>query len=355
MGSGALTLGQCFGARIRFPHGAHMTIEEHILLAPYTTFGIGGSARFFARPKSVEELKEAFAFAKKDRLKVFILGGGSNVLISDAGFEGLVLKIELTGVEEIENGYIASAGEAWDKLVERAVANDLWGIENLSGIPGTVGGAVVQNIGAYGSALSEVLSWLEIFDIESNTVRRLSAAECQLGYRDSIFKRDEGRYVVLRACLTLSPLPMPHLLYKDLAEKFKNSAPTLSQIRDSVLEVRKNKFPDLQEEGTAGSFFKNPIVGKEEAGALKQKFPGMPVFAMPETSGIKVPLAWILDHALAIKGLRVGTARLFEKQPLVIVVDRKSSAEDVKKLARLVQEKVKDECDLIIEPEVRIL
>lgn len=332
-----------------------MEIKENIPLAPFTTFGIGGNARFFARAKNVEELKEALAFGRDNGLKVFILGGGSNVLISDAGFEGLVLKIELTGVEEIENGYIASAGEAWDKLVERAVAHDLWGIENLSGIPGTVGGAVVQNIGAYGSALSEVLSWVEVFDIESNIVRRLSAAECQLGYRDSIFKRNEGRYVALRACLTLSPTPTPNLSYKDLAEKLKNSAPTLSQIREAVLEVRKNKFPDLQVEGTAGSFFKNSIVGKEEAGALKQKYPGMPVFAMPETSGVKVPLAWILDHALAIKGLRVGAARLFEKQPLVIVADKKSSAEDVKKLARLVQEKVKDECDLIIEPEVRIL
>jgi UDP-N-acetylmuramate dehydrogenase len=333
-----------------------MQIEENTPLAPLTTFQIGGSARFFARVTSANEVAEAYAFATEKNLNVFILGGGSNVLVDDAGFNGLVLKIELTGVEENENAlFVAAAGESWDTLVERAVAKNLWGIENLSGIPGTVGGAVVQNIGAYGQALSQTLAWVEVFDTQSGNTERLPKEQLQFGYRGSLFKQQEGRYVVLKAALELSSTPLPQTAYKDLAARFEGLSPTIADIREAVLEIRRNKFPDLGVEGTAGSFFKNPIVTEEEAKKLQEIYPELPTFAMPETSGVKVPLAWLFDHALALRGTSVGGARLFEKQLLVIATAKNASSHDVLALAERVSAEVKNKCNIAIEPEVKIV
>ncbi|HWB33880.1 MAG TPA: FAD-binding protein, partial [Candidatus Paceibacterota bacterium] len=176
-----------------------MELTEHIGLAPFTTFGIGGPARYFVRAKDLSELHEALAFAKEKNLAAFFLGGGSNLLVSDAGFKGMVIKIECMGVEQDGDTFIAAAGESWDGLVARAVRGHWWGIENLSGIPGTMGGAVVQNIGAYGASLSQMLAWAEVLDTASGEIQKLSNAECQFGYRDSIFKKEPERYVVLRA------------------------------------------------------------------------------------------------------------------------------------------------------------
>ncbi|MDE1925252.1 MAG: UDP-N-acetylmuramate dehydrogenase [Patescibacteria group bacterium] len=347
-----------------------MKVEENIPLAPYTTFHIGGPARYFTHIQTVEELREALAFAKKKELRVFVLGGGSNILIDDAGFDGLVLKIELGGVEIKKEGehavVVAGAGEHWDALVERAVTEGLWGVENLSGIPGLVGGAVVQNIGAYGQALSESLEWIEALDTHSGEVVRFSNKECAFDYRDSFFKHDAGRHAVLRAALKLSTEPKPNLSYQDLktrftlsrVEGFADASLNLGAIREAVLDIRRGKFPDLSVEGTAGSFFKNPILSKVEAKKLQERYPELPLFDMPETSGVKVPLAWFLDarHGVFnIQTMRVGGARLFEKQPLVIVAQKKSSSAGVQRLAHEVQKQIKEKIGIDIEPEVRIL
>lgn len=332
-----------------------MTIEENISLAPLTTFQIGGPARFFARTTTVADIAQAFVFAKEKNVRVFILGGGSNVLIDDAGFDGLVLKIELSGVDEEGNTFVVAAGENWDALVGCAVNKNLWGIENLSGIPGTVGGAVVQNIGAYGQALSQTLAWVEVFDTRSNQVERLPKEKLQFGYRGSLFKQEEGRYVVLKAALELNPAAAPNTAYKDLKARFEGLRPTITDIRTAVLEIRSNKFPDLATEGTAGSFFKNPIVTEEEAKKLQALYPDLPTFAMPETAGVKVPLAWLFDHALALRGTHVGGARLFEKQLLVVAAARHTSSQEVRALAEKVSAEVKNKFDIMIEPEVKIV
>ncbi len=331
------------------------TIEENIPLAPLTTFCIGGPARFFAHATSVEELKEALAFAKEKSLATLILGGGSNVLIDDKGFNGLVIKIEITGVEEERELFIAGAGESWDALVFRAVNRNLWGAENLSGIPGTVGGACVQNIGAYGQAFSQTLEWIDIYDAVDGCEKRLTKSDYASGYRDSIFKREPDRYIVLRAALKFSASGVPDVSYKDLTARFAGKSPGLAEIRDAVLAIRANKFPDLSREGTAGSFFKNPIMSFADAKRLQKTYPDLPLFPMPETSGMKVPLAWLLDHALNMRGTSVGGARLFERQPLVIAAQKNSSSEDVKKLGALVQEKIRTAFGVEIEPEVRIV
>lgn len=343
-----------------------MEVQENIPLAQYTTFQIGGPARYFARASSVEDVREALAFAKERDLKFFVLGGGSNVLFDDAGFDGLVIKVELSGVERQGDVFIAGAGESWDALAARAASEGLWGIENLSGIPGTVGGALVQNIGAYGAALSQTFRWAEALDTMRGEVKKIDRQEYASGYRESVFKHSPGRYVVLRAALALSPTPVPNLSYTDLAARFAPSAaegvasatPGLADIRSAVLEIRAGKFPDLALEGTAGSFFKNPVLPKARAQELAARYPGMPVFALPESQGIKVPLSWLLDYrhgVIDMRSVRAGGARMYEKQFLVLVAHRGGSSADVKKLAALVQEKVHATVGIEIEPEVCVM
>jgi len=330
-----------------------MTIEENVSLAPLTTFHIGGKARHFARAASVEELKEALEFARARDLKIFYLGGGSNVLFADAGFDGLVVKIEVAGIERRGDEYVAGAGEPWDALCARAAADGLWGIENLSGIPGTLGGACVQNIGAYGAALSSVIEWVEVWDRAKNATRRLTREECSFGYRDSAFKHNDS--IVLRAALKLSPSARPNLSYKDLAERFSGKEPSLIEVRSAVVDIRSRKFPDLAREGTAGSFFLNPVLPRAQALALQGRFPGMPLFDMPETDRVKVPLAWLLDRALKLRGHAEGGARLFERQPLVIAALPGTRAAEVRALSDRVKKEAQEKLGLRVEEEVRVL
>jgi UDP-N-acetylmuramate dehydrogenase len=336
-----------------------MQVLENVALASYTTFKIGGPARFFVAVQTVDELKEALAFANGKSLSMFVLGGGSNVLISDEGFDGLVIKIEIkNGITVDGTSVAASAGENWDELVAFCVQRGLWGIENLSGIPGTFGGAVVQNIGAYGAALSQVLTLVAVYDTVDNQVKMLSVEECAFGYRGSIFKEEEGRYIVLAATLRLSSSPTPNISYKDLQARFSDSSIDIQAVRAAVLEIRAGKFPDLSVEGTAGSFFKNPVLPFAEAKALQERYPDLPLFEMPETTDIKVPLGWFLDFkrgVMDLRDVRVGGARMFEKQFLVLVAERNTSAKDVKELVTTVQKKVFDELKIKIEPEVKIL
>ena len=332
-----------------------MQIHEHIALGDLTTFGIGGPARFFVSVQTVDDIREALAFANEKKLGVFILGGGSNTLVSDKGFDGLVIKIELQGIEQNEQTLTAAAGESWDGFVAFAVKNNLWGIENLSGIPGTVGGAVVQNIGAYGAALSQTLQSTHVFDSVEQKIKTLLAGDCQFGYRSSIFKKEEGRYVVLSATFKLSQSPTPNISYKDLAARFNDSSIDVRAVRDAVLEIRKGKFPDLSVEGTAGSFFKNPFLSSKEADALRALYPEIPLYTSPDEVGTKVPLGWVFDHVLHAKGTSVRGVRLFEKQALVIAAHKGASAADVKELATEIQKKVFDALKIKIEPEVKIL
>jgi UDP-N-acetylmuramate dehydrogenase len=186
----------------------------------------------------------------------------------------------------------------------------------------------------------------------------MSNAECAFDYRGSIFKREDGRYVVVRAAFKLSSLPAPNISYKDLSARFGEKSPELMQIRDAILEIRANKFPDLSIEGSAGSFFKNPILPEIQAKALAKKYPGMPLFSLPESSDIKVPLGWFLDFRHGVMDLRdvgVGGARMYEKHFLVLAATKNTSSSDVKKLAQLVQQKVLDTLGVAIEPEVKIV
>ena len=327
-----------------------MVIEENVPLGPMTTFFIGGLARYFVRVTNVEELRQSLDYARDQNLSALILGGGSNVLISDAGFDGLVIKIEIAGIEKEGETLVAGAGESWDALVVRAVQEELWGVENLSGIPGTVGAAPVQNIGAYGSEVKDTLLWVEAFDTQSGQVVRLQNTECGFGYRTSRFKKEPGRFVILRVAFQLKKNGAPNASYKDLADIARFN---LAEIRAKVLAIRAGKFPDLKKEGTAGSFFLNPVVSAQKAAELVEQYPGLPNF--PAEQGRKLSLAWILDTILQVKGLSVGGARVYEKQPLVIAASRGARARDVAELAQKVSQLVQNKLKITIEPEVRIL
>lgn len=345
-----------------------LEIKENISLSDYTAFRIGGNARYFAFIKTEEDLKEAVDFANQNQLPLFVLGGGSNLLISDEGVDGLVIKMEIKGVEitdevvplaersGVRGGtsgsnfqVTAGAGEIWDDLVKQCVEKDLYGIENLSYIPGNVGASVVQNIGAYGVEIKDVVDWVEVFDTKTKEIIKLTGKACQFSYRDSIFKKDEGKdLVVLRTALDLKKGGNLNLNYKDL-ENFSQES-TLRELREAVIEIRKNKLPDWKTIGTAGSFFKNPIITEEQLNFLQIDFPEVPNHFLGEGQ-FKIPLAYLLDR-LGWKGLKEGNVGVYEKQPLAIVNFGGSTSKEIKDLAERITIDIKEKTGLNIEPEV---
>ncbi|OHA27780.1 MAG: UDP-N-acetylenolpyruvoylglucosamine reductase [Candidatus Taylorbacteria bacterium RIFCSPHIGHO2_02_FULL_47_18] len=346
-----------------------MELLKNVSLAEFTTFKIGGKADYFCVARSVAELQEAFAFARSCSLPLFILGGGSNVLMRDDGFRGLVVKIEIKNsplegsTPPVGGGrdvcIVVGAGESWDALVAETVAHGLWGVENLSGIPGTVGAAPIQNIGAYGSEVKEVIEWVEVLDKNTSAVRRFSRDECEFGYRDSIFKKPEGRdYIVTSVAFRLRKNGAPNLSYKDLAEYFAEKPdPSLVDIRRAVLEIRGRKFPDLKTHGTAGSFFKNPIISQEKFDELKKKYPEFVGYQQPTTNNqpptIKVSLAWILDKICGLNGYKIDKVALWKNQPIVLVSQDGAGAKEISAFADDIARIVKEKTGIEIEREVQ--
>ena len=226
-----------------------MQVQENIPLAPYTTFKIGGPAKFFTIVKNVSEIKQALTFAKEKGLQIFFLGGGSNVLFSDKGFNGLVIKLENSGIETIEENdnnvllKIAS-GENWDKVVELAVKNNWWGIENLSHIPGSCGAIAVQNVGAYGQEASQIIESVGVFDIKNLQVGVLANKDCNFSYRKSVFNTEgKGRYILLELTIKLNKNPKPNLTYRDLNLIFQSKMPDIVEIRNAIIKIRDKKYP----------------------------------------------------------------------------------------------------------------
>ncbi|MGM0628928.1 MAG: UDP-N-acetylmuramate dehydrogenase [Patescibacteria group bacterium] len=337
-------------------------IKENVGLAPFTSLGVGGSASFFACVNSVEYLKQVNSFAKSKGLPLTVLGGGSNIIVSDGGIDGVVVKMDIKGIswtEEDNKGEVfmeVFAGENWDDVVEESVRRGFYGIENLSGIPGTAGAAPVQNIGAYGVEVSEAVSCVMAYDTEKEEMITFSKEECQFGYRESIFKRTPGRFVVTSLVFILSRSGEPVCSYRDIAERMKEneSRPDPQTMREIVIDIRDKKFPDMNLCGSAGSFFKNPIVSVERLKKLRGEYPGMPSYPL-DSDYSKVPLAWILDKVLGLRGKREGNVGLFEGQPLVLVTYRNATASEVISFADKVKDKVYKKTGLEVEYEVVLL
>ncbi|HUX81047.1 MAG TPA: UDP-N-acetylmuramate dehydrogenase [Candidatus Paceibacterota bacterium] len=335
-----------------------MEVQNSLPLAPFTTFHIGGPAQLYIEAFSEEEIRDALAHAHASGLPVFILGAGSNVLIPDAGVAGVVLRVMLRDITINALGkdvfLIAGAGAPWDTVVTVAGAEGLFGIENLAGIPGTMGGAAVQNIGAYGAEFSNVFAYADGIDRETGDAWRVTGTDAQFAYRSSFFKT-HPEFIITRVALRLSKSAPLSLAYADLIRAREQGVvlTTPRAVAHAVRAIRAQKFPLLSKEGTAGSFFKNPIISQEHAARLIQKFPNLPVFPQ-DTGAMKVSLAWILDHVLALKGYEKGRVRLYEQQPLVLVARTGATAHDVTALADEISERVFSATNISIEREVEI-
>lgn len=339
-----------------------MKIKKNISLKNFTTFKIGGKAKFFVKIKNTEELKKAVNFTKEKNLPFFVLGCGSNLLINDKGYDGLVIKNEIKGItfEEVSSGIIrvvVGAGEKWDDLVKKTVECGLWGIENLSGIPSTVGAASVQNIGAYGVEVKNIIDFVEVFDTKNGEVKKLTANQCEFGYRQSIFKKEKGKkFIVMSVSFILKKTGKADFEYKDMQKYFgdkKIQKPSLIEIRKATLLIRKSKLPDLKHYGTAGSFFKNPIIKKERADKLLKKYPllSIPVSKI-DFEYVKISAAYLLDNICGYKGIRKGGVGVYENHTLVLVNYGDGKAKEVKNLAEEMQKCIKEKTGIILEPEV---
>jgi len=340
-----------------------MLFREHVPLAPYTTFRIGGPARWFAEATTETEVAEAAEFARQRGLPLFVLGGGSNLLVSDAGFPGLVLRIGLRGITV--NTLLTSdpvlevgAGENWDDFVSLAVNAGLAGIECLAGIPGTVGGTPVQNVGAYGQEVSETVWHVRVFDLEAKTIRELSGPQSGFAYRRSIFNTDDrGRYIVTRVDYRLRRGGTAKISYADLKRYFQDwkLEPTLKEVSAAVREIRRSKGmlivegdPDCQ---SAGSFFKNPVIPMAHYERITQEA-GMAVPQYPAGDGmVKVPAAWLLDQAGFHKGFAFGAAGISSRHTLALINRGGATAKDILGLRDRITAQVESQFGIHLEPE----
>jgi UDP-N-acetylmuramate dehydrogenase len=333
-----------------------METKKNLLLKDFTTFQIGGPAKYFVVVKSIDDLREVFSFVKTRKLSLFVLGAGSNLLISDNGFSGLVIKNEIKGFKFVDKDdnkvhLEIGAGEIWDEIVALSVSMNLSGLENLSGIPGTVGGAAVQNAGAYGVEFKDCFVSATGLNSINGKEFIFKKSDCQYGYRNSIFKKNK-KYIITSVILELNKKPILNIEYAGLKNKLINEDNiTPLKIREAVLQIREEKLPDWHKIGTAGSFFKNPVISSKKYEGLKDQFPLIPGFS--EAKGmVKVPLAWILDNICGLKGYKDGNVGLYDKQPIVLVNFNKATASEIINLSNKIKKIVKEKTGIEIEEEV---
>ena len=345
-----------------------MLLQENTPLAPLTTLRLGGPARFFVEAKSAGEVQEAVAFAASKSLPLFVLGGGSNLVVADSGWPGLVLKVAMPGIDQRpghdDEGRVlfdVGAGESWDRFVSQAVMAKCAGIECLSGIPGSVGGTPVQNVGAYGQEVSETIASVEVFDLYDSQVRELCPEACGFAYRSSIFNTTErGRFVILRVTYALTPGGEPHLEYADLQRHFegRETRPNLAETREAVRHIRARKGmlivpgdPDCQ---SAGSFFKNPVLTESQHEALQKRAAAkglhLPSYPALE-SHKKVSAAWLVEKSGFARGYSLGHVGISSKHALAIVNRGGATAAEVLALRDQIQHRVQEIWDVHLEPE----
>lgn len=335
----------------------NLKIERDVPLADLTTLKIGGKARFFVRAQSESEVVEAFNFAEENEFNLFVLGGGSNVLIADEGFDGLILQIALAGIEVKENFVTAQAGEDWDRFCAFCIERNLAGIECLSGIPGFIGGTPVQNVGAYGQEVSETITKVRVFDRKSGEILELTNADCKFAYRKSIFNTTErNRFIVLAVTFALTADGKPKIVYKDLREYFTGKRPNLARTREAVLQIRRAKSMVIEagdaNSQSAGSFFKNPIVTNEKFAEIVSvtEFENIPTFKVDDRS-VKIPAAWLIENAGFQKGYQLGRAGLSERHTLALINRGGATAQEILALKNEIQKKVEKRFTILLEAE----
>lgn len=335
-----------------------MSIRTNIPLKNFTTMRLGGPARYFADAHTPADVQQLVAVAQQQNIPFFILGGGSNVLARDEGYEGLVIRMRIPGFERTADDLHSStlkigAGELWDSVVERTVTLGLSGIEAMSAIPGTAGAAPVQNVGAYGQEIAETLVSLEAYDTQKNKFVTLQNADCEFSYRHSIFRgHSQGRYVIISITLKLSKsLPAPPFYETLQAHLDANNIAVFTHqtIRDAVIAIRSEKLPDPSITPNTGSFFKNSIIEAWQADELRQQYPDIKLFAMAD-GRMKVPSGWLIERA-GLKGALLHGIRVYEKNALVLVNESTTGYQDLASARDEIAGKVRDTFRVIIEQE----
>ena len=348
-----------------------LAVHDHVPLGRFCTLGVGGPARHYVEALDRETVEAGLDWAKGRGLPVLILGGGSNVVIADEGFAGLVLHVRLRGIEATAtDGRVelsAGAGEEWDPIVRLAVDRGWAGLECLSGIPGRVGATPIQNVGAYGQDVSETVSRVEALDLATGAVVSFANAECRFAYRDSRFKReDRGRYLILAVTFTLQPGGRPQVRYAELERALaagRPCVPALTDVRDAVIAIRRRKSmvidPDDPNRRSVGSFFMNPVVpdavrpriqdvlraeGQEEAAAALPSWPA-------GEGRVKLSAAWLIERAGIGRGYRKGNVAISTNHTLAIVNCGGGTARQVVDLAREIRARVQDRFGVTLEPE----
>ncbi len=334
-----------------------MLILKNHDLTEYNTFHVKAKAAFFVKVEDKQELPELISFSKQKNKPIFIIGEGSNVLFTK-DLDIIVAKLEFNGQRaknESENEILVNvdAGKKWDDFVRWTVENDLYGVVNMSYIPGTVGAAPVQNIGAYGVEVGQNVHEVNFFDTENNKFSSLSAEQCDFGYRNSIFKTKlRNKAIITDVVFKLSKQKKFNLNYKDLKPIEKSPNLSLKLLRLYIGKIRFHKLPSPTVIGNAGSFFKNPIITKTQAQSLLNKWPQMPHFILGEN--VKIPAGWLIDN-LGLKGFRMGQAAVYEHNALVLVNLGNATGAEIVKLANFIQQKVYETYKIRLEPEVNIL
>ena len=336
-----------------------LKIQENTSLQAYNTFGIDAKAAYFAEFKTEKELLDCLPV----QLPLLVLGGGSNLLLTK-NWDGIVLKNAIKGIEKTDEtpDFVTlqvGAGVVWHGLVQHTINENLGGIENLSLIPGTVGAAPIQNIGAYGAELKDVLESVRAVHLETKTIRVFDKAECAFGYRESIFKTNlKGQYVITHVTMRFRKNPTAfNTNYGDIQAILAQrniTVPTLREVSEAVIAIRQSKLPDPAVLGNCGSFFKNPEILIPHFSRLQQKYPTMPSFALADETRVKVPAGWLIEQA-GWKGKRVGNTGSHAKQALVLVNYGGATGREVQQLAEAIIDDIFQKFDIRLHAEVNIL
>lgn len=330
-----------------------LTLQQNVDLTPLNSFGVPARAAWYQQVNSVDDVLRARQEARRRDLPLLVLGAGSNILFRN-DFPGLVLHVVCAGVAQTGNRVRVGAGENWHQLVIHCMNNGLHGLENLALIPGTVGAAPVQNIGAYGVELAPFLHRLQTVNLGSGAVESLDRDACQFGYRSSVFKREtDNPRLILEVELSLSRDWRPELAYPALRAALPDALPSPQRLFDAVCQIRRSKLPDPVQLGNAGSFFKNPVISASQFHDLAVNFPDIPAY--PEDRGQhKIPAAWLLEKA-GWKGVRRGAAGVHEHHALVLVNYGGATGAELCSLAEDMRRSVQQRFGVNLEPEVRII
>lgn len=328
-----------------------MKIQENILLKDLTTLKVGGPARYFCIVENETDLKEAISFSIENEIPFFILGGGSNLLFADTGFFGLIIKNKILGRKINDSIITVGAGEKLDKIISFSLENNLFGFENMSAIPGTIGGAVFQNAGAFGLEMKDVVKEVRGLDTDTNLPFSYSTEDCDFIYRGSIFKNKKN-LIITEVDLILNKNFTPNLNYTGLQTIFsKHNHITAEILRSEIMLLRQDKLPDWQKFGTAGSFYKNPIIKASDFGILKKKYPDLPGF-VDDNQEVKISLGWVLDKICQLKGYREREVGLYENQALVLVNYGHATSEEIKNFSEKIKKIVSEKTNILISEEV---